>query len=141
MRKTKSLIIGILSVGFLFATLNVSAQTDINAFWAKFKTAVAKGDKNAVANMTRFPLLMPFGVKSVKTKADFIKRYDKILNMEANAKRCFQAQNIEKDNANRYFVTCTFKSEPESSDNRPIVYYFEKTKLGWKFSSLDNVNE
>lgn len=142
MRKIKSLLFGMMGVGFLCATLNVSAQTDINVFWGKFKTAVVKGDKLAVAGMTKFPLSMPYGVKSVKTKADFIKRYDKIINMEANAKRCFQAQKPQKDdNSKDYFVACTFKGEPESSDNRPIVYYFTKTKTGWKFSSLDNINE
>jgi len=142
MRKIKSLLFGMIGVGVLCATLNVSAQTDVNAFWKNFKTAVVKGDKLTVASMTSFPLELPFGHKSVKTKADFIKRYDKIMNMEANAKRCFQVQNIKKDeNTTRYYIDCTFKGEPETSDNRPIVYYFTKTKTGWKFSGLDNINE
>ena len=75
-----------------------------------------------------------------KSKADFIRRYDRILNLEANAKRCFQAMTPEK-NGKYYSVNCTFKSEPESSDNRPIFYYFERTKTGWRFVSLDNSNE
>jgi hypothetical protein len=132
-------------IGSIFAMslpANIYAQQNSNQFWAKFKNAVIKGDKNVVANMTKFPLSMPYGVKSVKTKADFIKRYDKILNMEADAKRCFEAGSIEKEeNSKRYFVNCTFKSEPESSENRPIYYYFEKTKNGWKFTGLDNINE
>ncbi len=129
-------------LGVLIFSSAAQAQSDINVFWAKFKSAVVKGDKNAVASMTKFPLSMPFGFRAVKTKTDFIKRYDKIMNLEANSKRCFQAQNIEnEENSNRYFVSCTFKSEPESSDNRPILYYFEKTKTGWKFSALDNINE
>ena len=127
-------------LGVLFFSGSVQAQTDFNSFWTKFKTAVVKGDKNTVANLTKFPLSMPYGVKSVKTKADFLKRYDKIMNMEANAKRCFQAMTPEK-NGKHYTVNCTFKSEPESSDNRPILYYFEKTKTGWKFAGLDNINE
>lgn len=140
MRKNRVCLLFIIGIGFLCAALNASAQTDINTFWTKFKAAVVKGDKNAVAGMTNFPLSMPFGHKSVKTKADFIKRYDKIMNMEANAKRCFQNANLEKQ-GNRYEIACTFKSEPESSDNRPIVYYFTKTKTGWKFAGLDNINE
>jgi hypothetical protein len=121
---------------------NIYAQQNIDQFWVKFKNAVTKSDKNAVANMTNFPLSMPYGVKTVKTKADFIKRYDKILNMEADAKRCFEARSVEKEeNSKRYFINCTFKGEPESSDNRPIYYYFEKTKSGWKFTGLDNINE
>lgn len=143
MKKTKSFLFGIISVGFLCTALNVSAQTDINTFWEKFKTAVVKGDKNAVANLTSFPLEMPYGVRSIKSKAAFIKGYNGIINHEANAKRCFQAQTPKKDEQlkNTYYVDCTFKGEPESSDNRPIVYYFTKTKLGWRFSGLDNINE
>lgn len=118
------------------------AQQNINSFWKKFKSAIVTGDKNAVAKMTKLPLSMPYGVKKVKSKAEFIKRYDKVINLEANAKRCFQTQDIEKEeNSNRYFVNCTFKSEAESSNNRPIFYYFEMTKKGWKFASLDNINE
>jgi hypothetical protein len=119
---------------------SVFAQQNINSFWKKFKVAVINADKNAVANMTKFPLQMPFGIKSVKTKADFIKRYSKIMNMEANVKRCFQNTKLEKQDK-YYFVSCTFKSEDESSDNRPILYYFEKTKSSWKFSWIDNINE
>ncbi len=118
------------------------AQQNIESFWKNFKSAILKEDKNTVAKMTKFPLSMPYGVKTVKSKAEFIKRYEKIINMEADAKRCFQTQNIEKEeNSNRYFVNCTFESEPETSNNRPIFYYFEKTKTGWKFASLDNINE
>jgi hypothetical protein len=125
----------------LSATLGVSAQTEVQKFWKKFKAAVVRNDKKAVASMTRFPLSMPFGFGDVKSRADFIRRYDRIINMEANAKRCFKAQTLAKGADGRWFVGCTFKSEPESSDNRPIVYYFTKTKRGWKFSGLDNINE
>jgi hypothetical protein len=33
------------------------------AFWQKFKSAVIAGDKAAVAEMTKFPLSMPYEVK------------------------------------------------------------------------------
>lgn len=142
--KTKSILtfIVIASIFAVSFPIHIYAEQTVDQFWMKFKTAVLKDDKNAVANMTKFPLLMPYGIKTVRTKADFIKRYDQILNNEADAKRCFQAQKIEKEeNSKRYFVNCTFKDEPESSDNRPIYYYFEKNKSGWKFTVLDNINE
>ncbi len=119
----------------------VHAQTDVQKFWKKFTAAVVRNDKIAVANMTKFPLGMPFGFGDVKSKADFIRRYDQIINMEANAKRCFKSRKLSKDFAGRWSISCTFKTEPESSDNRPIIYYFTKTKSGWKFSDLDNINE
>lgn len=130
----------ITGLGILTLTNVANAQQDINKFWKNFKTAVVRGDKNTVANLTKFSLSMPYGVKSVRTKTEFIRRYDKIMNLEANAKRCFQNAKLEKQ-GNRYEIACTFKSEPESSDNRPIVYYFMRTKTGWKFAGLDNINE
>jgi hypothetical protein len=48
------------------------------------KAAVAGGDKVAVAEMTKFPLSMPYGVKAVKKK-DFQRRYNEIFKGEANA--------------------------------------------------------
>lgn len=129
-------------LGILMLSGATQAQSNINVFWAKLKSAVVKGDKTTVANMVKFPFGMPYGHRSVRTKADFIKRYEKIMNLEANVKRCFQTTKLEKyDQSNDYFVSCTFKSEPESSDNRPILYYFTKTKAGWKFAGLDNINE
>jgi hypothetical protein len=130
----------------IFISLSVAAnniaQTDIQSFWKKFQKSVVSRNKIAVAEMTKFPLSMPYGVKTVKNRADFIKRYDEIMDFEADSKRCFASQKIEKDeNSKLYFVNCTFKSEPETSEDRPILYYFEKTKTGWKFVSLDNINE
>ena len=119
MFKNRSLLIGVFCAGFLCAPVSVSAQTDFNTFWKKFKTAVVNNDKAAVASLTKFPLSMPFGVKSVKTEAEFLKGYDSILNMEANAKRCFQGTKPEQE-GNGYAVYCTFKVLPESSENRPI---------------------
>jgi hypothetical protein len=128
------------SIFVIFSSTNVGAKQNIDTFWTKFKTAVVKGDKFTVASLTQFPLSMPFGRSSIKTKGEFIRNYDDIMNMEANAKRCFRIQNIKKEGSS-YHVSCTFKSLPETSDNRPIFYNFEKTKNGWKFVGLDNINE
>lgn len=117
------------------------AQTDINAFWQKFKTAVVKGDKTAVSSMTKFPLSMPYGHKSIRSKTDFIRRFDQIMNLEANVKRCFQARKPTKDDNGNYSIDCAFKGESESSDNRPILYIFTKTRTGWMFRGIDNINE
>ena len=136
--KIKFLLTVILSLAILTSTIN--AQNDFSVFWTKFKTAVKKGDKATVASLIKFPVSMPYGIRAVKTKADFLTRYNKIFNGEANATRCFENAKPEKIRG-RYEVACTFKSEPESSDNRPIVYAFDLTKQGWRFVSLDNINE
>src|SRR4051812_13970129 len=133
MCKSKFLLAGILIAVACFPATAVSSQTDFDAFWIKFKTAVVNKDKATVANLTKFPLAMPFGVKDIRTRGQFLKDYDHIMNMEANAARCFQVTKPEQDQK-RWGVWCTFKSEPESSENRPIQYSFAKTKTGWKFA-------
>src|SRR5438094_6749789 len=47
---------------------NAFAQTDFSTFWNKFKSAVSSNEKAAVAEMTKFPLSMPFSQKAVKDK-------------------------------------------------------------------------
>jgi hypothetical protein len=68
---------------------NAFAESDFPAFWKKFKTAVAAGDKATVAEMTKFPLSMPYLQKAVKNRADFLRRYDEIFKGEANAAKFF----------------------------------------------------
>ena len=116
-------------------------QTDIQAFWKNFKAAIQKEDKNAVAALTKFSLSMPYGVKSVKTKADFLKRYKEIFNGEADAAKCFAKGKLEKEDSKTYAVYCGFKQTPNDTENTPIKYSFELTKTGWKFAGLDNINE
>lgn len=140
MFKNRFLPAGIIFAAFCFSPASVSAQTDFDAFWTKFKAAVINNNKAAVANLTQFPLEMPYGVKDVRTRAAFLKDYASILNKEADARRCFQATKpVRHEKA--YAVWCTFKDEPESSENRPIGYYFAKTRTGWKFVGIDNINE
>jgi hypothetical protein len=136
--KIKSLFAGIL---ILVISSNAFAQTDFSAFWEKFKSAVAAGDKSAVAGMTKFPLSMPYVEKKVRNKEDFLRRYDQIFDGEANATQCFARAKAKKDSAREYKVYCPFKATPNDWENTPILFYFELTSIGWKFAGLDNVNE
>jgi hypothetical protein len=61
-------------------------------FWAEFKTAVAKGDKQAVASMTKLPFML--SNKSLK-EADFIRKYDSIFDKKVRA--CFAKAKPVKD--------------------------------------------
>lgn len=130
-----------LSLILLATSINVSAQTDFNVFWKSFKAAVVKADKTTVAALTKFPLSMPYGIKTVRTKADFLKRYKEIFNGEADAAKCFPKAKLIKDGTKNYIVYCGFKQMPDDMENMPIKYYFELTKTGWKFAGLDNINE
>jgi hypothetical protein len=120
---------------------NAFAQSDFPTFWKKFKSAVVGGDKAAVAEMTKFPLSMPFLVKAVKNRADFLRRYSEIFNGEANAAQCFGSAEPHKESDRRYEIYCPFKETPDDKENAPIRFIFELTKSGWKFTGLDNINE
>jgi hypothetical protein len=117
------------------------AQSDFPAFWKKFRSAVIAGDKASAVEMTKFPLSMPYGIKAVKTKEDFLRRYGEIFKGEANAAQCFKSAKPEKESAGRCGIYCPFKGTPDDWENAPIHFEFELTKNGWKFAGLDNINE
>lgn len=72
------------------------------AFWIQFKTAVAKDDKNAIAEMTKFPF--PYGTKHL-SKAEFIKEYGKLF--DKKTRRCFPtAKPVKEDDRDSYSVFC-----------------------------------
>jgi len=91
--------------------------------------------------MTKFPLSMPHGVKAVKNKEEFPRRYNEIFKGEANAAQCFASAKPHKESAGRCEVYCPFKGTSNDWENAPIRFIFELTKSGWKFASLDNINE
>jgi len=108
------------------------------AFWQKFKTAVISADKEAVAGLSKFPVGMSYGIRSIKNKAELIRRYKEVFNKQTNAAQCFARKEPEKDaqNPKRFSVAC-----PNEAGDDVVVYEFELTKLGWKFARLDNLNE
>ena len=117
-----------------------SAQGDdsMETFWTKFKAAVIKGDKNAVAQMSQFPIGMPYGVPAVKTSAQLTTRYRQVFNGETNAAKCFGEARpvIDPENKKRFTVGCK-----NAAGEEVIIYSFVLTPTGWKFKSLDNINE
>ena len=117
------------------------AQTDFSTFWKKFKSAVIAGEKATVTEMTKFPLSMPYGVKAVRDKEDFLRRYNEIFKVEANAAQCFASAEPRKESDRRYEIYCPFKETPDDRENAPIRFEFELTKGGWRFVGLDNINE
>jgi hypothetical protein len=129
------------AVLILLSFSNAFAESDFSAFWKKLSSAVIAGDKGTVAEMTKFPVSMPYLVKAVKNKPEFLRRYDEIFNGEANAAQCFASAKPEKQSARSYEIYCPFKNTPNDMENAPIRFIFELTKSGWKFTALDNINE
>ncbi len=105
---------------------NAFAQSsDFSAFWKEFKSAVSAGDKLKVAGITKFPLSMPYGVKAVKDKEDFLRRYNEIFKGEANAAQCFKSAEPHKESDRQYEIYCPFKETPDDRENAPIRFVFE----------------
>ena len=120
---------------------NAFAESDFSVFWKKFRSAVIAGDKAKVAEMTKFPLSMPYLIKAVKNKEDFLRRYNEIFKGEANAAQCFGSADPQKESTRRYEIYCPFKETPDDPENAPVRFEFELTESGWKFAGLDNINE
>lgn len=141
MKKQIALVLLTLSLFMAARTaIAVSPQSDpsIQTFWSKFKTAVNKGDKEAIATMAKFPLQMPYGVPRITTKSQLIKRYRELFSVQANAVKCFgeAIPKVNDDDRNRFTVGCKDKA-----GNEVVVYGFLKRGGVWKLTSLDNINE
>src|SRR2546423_12398144 len=127
----------------VIAALQINASvtpTDasIDTFWAKFKTAVIKGDKETVSTMCQFPITMPYRVPSIRTKAQFMRRYRDLFNDQTDAAKCFAESKPEFDPAekNKFNVSCK-----DSGGAENILYGFVRTRGVWKLSYLDNIAE
>jgi hypothetical protein len=107
-------------------------------FWQSFKTAVGKRDVETIARLSKFPIEMSYGIPSIKTKAQLAKRYRQIFNEQTNAAACFDKAKpeVDADNPKHFSVAC-----PDSAGNEVVVYHFQQTRTGWKFTGLDNLNE
>jgi hypothetical protein len=110
---------------FLLAIASAgSAETKSEArsfagFWIQFQAAVAKGDKAAIAGMTRFP----FSTEK-QTKAEFLKKCDELFS--AKVRRCFRnAKPVKEDNRESYSVFCG-----------ETIFIFEKANGEYKFTDL-----
>ena len=113
-------------------------DTTRDTFWETFKTAVSKHDVETVARLSKFPIGMSYGVPSIRNKVQLSKRYKQLFNEQTDAAACFSKANPEMDAANpkHFSVACA-----DAAGNEVVIYHFEQTRTGWKFTSLDNLNE
>ena len=118
--------------------LLLTGADSADTFWQTFKTAVSKRDVETIARLSKFPIGMSYGIPSIKTKAQLSKRYRQIFNEQTDAAACFAKAKMEMDpeNAKYFSVAC-----PDAAGNEVVIYHFEQTRVGWKFTGLDNLNE
>ena len=116
------------------------AQGDdsIQVFWEKFRAAVIKGDKSLVADLSQFPISMPYGLPTVRTRAQLIKRYRDVFSHETDAAKCFSTAHPEIDQARPKVFTVACKN---AAGDEVIIYSFARARNGWRFNGLDNINE
>ena len=111
----------------------------IEQFWEKFRDAVTKGNKPAVAAMSKFPISMPYGMASVRNKSHLIRRYRDVFNHDgSSASECFSSAKPVTDPARPNYFTVGCKN---LAGDEVIIYTFKLTPAGWKFLHLDNINE
>ena len=110
----------------------------ITSFWEKFRAAVVNRDKAAVAALSQFPIAMPYGLPSVKTRAQLIRRYRDVFNHEGDAAKCFATAkpSVDSPRPKEFTVGCK-----NSAGDEVVIYSFKLTRNGWRFSGLDNLNE
>jgi hypothetical protein len=125
-----------LTVLSLVLLLTGADATD--TFWETFKTAVSKRDVETIARLSKFPIGMSYGIPSIRNKAQLTRRYKQLFNEQTDAAACFNKAKRETDAANpkHFSVAC-----PDAAGNEVVIYHFEQTRTGWKFTGLDNINE
>lgn len=77
-----------------------AAEEKFDEFWTKFKAAIQRNDKNAIAEMTKFPYLLQ---GNFLNKAQFIKSYGTIF--DASTRKSLVKQKPLKDK-DCYMVFC-----------------------------------
>lgn len=120
------------------ATGASQTPNSFDSFWQDFKTAVGKKDVATIARLSKFPLEMSYGIAPIKTKAQLSRRYRQVFNEQTNAAACFEKARpeVNADNPKLYSVAC-----PDAAGNEVVIYHFEQTRSGWRFTGLDNLNE
>jgi hypothetical protein len=128
----------IVALSLVLLVTSQAADSSFDTFWQAFKTAVSKRDVETITRLSKFPIGMSYGIPSVRTKAQLTTRYKQVFNEQTDAAACFAKAKPEADadNPRHFSVAC-----PDAGGNEVVIYHFEKTRTGWKFTGLDNINE
>lgn len=135
----QSIVLSLLVLMFTTASGRNQNNAGIEQFWEKFRVAVIKENKPAVAGLSKFPIAMPYGIASVRNRTQLIKRYRDVFNHDgSSASECFSTAKPVVDPArpNDFTVGCK-----NLAGDEVIIYTFKRTPTGWKFAYLDNINE
>ncbi|HEX6729964.1 MAG TPA: hypothetical protein VF074_08130 [Pyrinomonadaceae bacterium] len=113
---------------FLASTVQAAGQRrgptsdpSFNAFWVQFKDAIAKNDKNRVADLTK----LPFMLRNIdQDRAGFIKEYPSLFT--PRMRRCIPRAKVTKEyQGDGYEIFCG-----------ELIFYFSKVDGVWKFTEV-----
>jgi hypothetical protein len=120
----RTLLIGmslLLSLGTLRAQERPAQPESFATFWARFKSAVAKNDKEAVVAATHLPSIFP---NNQQAKAAFLKFYPSTFTKKVQ--KCFAAAKpVRTSGRDSYSVFCDEQ-----------YFYFEKVNGAYKFTDF-----
>ena len=125
-------------VGVRQQTNTSSEAKSYQTFWQSFRDAVIKANKPAVADMSSFPISMPYGMSTVRNRGQLIRRYRAVFNHEGSAAKCFETATptVDPEQPKAFTVGCK-----NAAGHEVVIYSFTLTSKGWRFTGLDNLNE
>lgn len=118
MRKNKMLALGI-ALSCISPMAAFAKDAEFDAFWVKFKAALVKNDKEAIASMTKFPY---HAYENPMDKKKFIANCDKIFNKKI--RDCLVKQKPVQDKTN-FSAFCGEE-----------IYLFEKVNGKYLFTEI-----
>lgn len=131
MKKTAlfSLCLFLIGASLATAARGPRQQNTFPAFWEKFKSAVIKRDKKAVAALSSFPIGMSNGAANIANGRELSRRFSEVFDQDTNAAQCFATRGatVDTERPERYTVVC-----PNKGDNF-VAYEFELKQNEWKF--------
>ena len=100
-------------------------------FWARFKSAVAAGHADTVAQLSQFPIGISSPAANIRSRAELRPRFREVFAGKINAAECFARNEPSRDTENRdmFTVACRYDNGGDAA-----AYQFEHTKAGWKFT-------
>ena len=111
-RQLATIIILALSISIVPAQTSTKPET-FGAFWKTFKVAIARNDKEAIADLTKLPFLYD---SQERDRAGFLKIYGQLFTRKV--RRCIATARPQKD-ADTYEVYCG-----------ELIFYFSKDTEG-----------
>lgn len=124
------LILGLCGTALLTPWSTFSQRDDsFQLFWRKFKTAVIRRDRNAVARLSTFPIIVAEGVPKIQNSEELSRRFSDLFDRQTNAAQCFSTKEptADTESPDRFTIVC-----PSERDIF-VAYEFERTQKGWKF--------